>query len=69
MAWLAISPKGQERIFRNKPTFGCFEWLDEEEFYAECQTFETSTEIDLPSGTIAKFIGRELTFEESPIEL
>ena len=69
MAWLAISPKGQERIFRNKPTFDWFEWLDEEEFYAECQSFETSTEIDLPSGTIEKILGRTLTFEESPIEI
>jgi hypothetical protein len=34
MAWLAVSPKGVERIFRNKPTFDWFEWLDEEEFYA-----------------------------------
>ena len=69
MAWLAISPKGQERIFRNKPTFDWFEWLDEEEFYAECQSFETSTEIDLPPGTIAKILGYKLTFEGSPVEI
>ena len=69
MAWLAVSPKGVERIFRNKPTFDWFEWLDEEEFYAECQTFETSTDIDLPSGTIAKILGYELTFEGSPVEI
>ena len=69
MAWIAISPKGVERIFRNKPTFDWFEWLDNEEFYAECQSFKTSTEIDLPSGTIEKILGRPLSFEESPIEI
>ena len=69
MAWLAICPKGVERIFRNKPTFDWFEWLDVEEFYAECQSFEISTEIDLPSGTIEKILGRTLTFDESPIEI
>ena len=69
MAWLAISPKGQERIFRNKPTFDWLEWLDEEEFYVEGQTFETSTKINLPSGTIEKILGRPLSFEESPIEI
>ena len=69
MAWLAISPKGVERIFRNKPTFDWFEWLANEEFYAECQSFETSTEIELPSGTIEKILGRPLSFEESPIEI
>lgn len=44
-------------------------WLDEEEFYTECQCFDISTEIELPKGTIKKMIGRELTFEESPIEI
>lgn len=44
-------------------------WLDEEEFYAECQCFDISTEIELPKGTIKKMIGRDLTFEESPIEI
>lgn len=69
MAWLAISPNGRERIFRNRPTYDWFEWLDAEEFYAECQSFEISTEIDLPSGTIEKILGRTLTFDESPIEI
>ena len=43
--------------------------IDEEEFYAECQCFNISTEIELPKGTIKKMIGRDLTFEESPIEI
>ena len=69
MAWLAVDKKGNERIFRNKPNQDWFEWLDEEEFYAESQCFDISTEIELPKGTIKKMIGRELTFEESPIEI
>ena len=69
MAWLAVDKKGKERIFRNKPEFDHFEWLDDEEFYAECQCFNTSTDIDLPDGTIQRIIGRKLTFEESPIEI
>ena len=31
MAWLAVDKKGKERIFRNKPEFNHFEWLDDEE--------------------------------------
>ena len=69
MAWLAVDMKGNERIFRNKPNYDWFEWFDEEEFYAECQCFDICTEIELPKGTFKKMIGRELTFEESPIEI
>lgn len=69
MAWLAVDKKGNERIFRNKPKYDWCEWLDEEEFYAECQCFDISTEIELPKGTIKKITGRDLTFEESPFEI
>lgn len=69
MAWLAVDKKGNERIFRNKPNYDWWEWLDEEEVYAECQRFDISTEIELPKGTIKKIIGRDLTFEESPFEI
>lgn len=69
MAWLAVDKKGKERIFRNKPKFDHFEWLDNEEFYAECQSFNISTDIDLPDETIQKILGKKLTFEESPIEI
>lgn len=69
MAWLAVDKKGNERIFRNKPKYDWCEWLDEEEFYAECQCFDISTEIELPKGTIKKITGRDLTFEDSPFEI
>lgn len=66
MPWLEVDKK---RIFRNRPNLDLFEWLEEEEFYAECQSFNISIEIEFPKGSIKKIIGSDLTFEESPIEI
>lgn len=69
MAWLAIDKSNRESIHEYKPTFDTCEWCDEYERSVEGEYFIDSTTIYLPKGTIAKILGRVLTFEESPIEI
>lgn len=69
MAWLAVDKIGRETIHDNKPEFDSFEWCDIIELYAEGECINHYATIDLPKGTIKKMIGRDLTFEESPIEI
>ena len=67
MAWLAVHKNGEEGIFSHKPTRGkeLDFWYDEQYdggiFY--------DTEIPLQKGSIKKLIGRDLTWEDEPIEL
>ena len=67
MAWVAVHKNGEEGVFNHKPTRGArleF-WYDEVKdggiFY--------DTEICLPKGSIKKLIGRDLTWEDNPVEL
>lgn len=67
MAWLAVDENGKEGVFKNRPIRGELNfWYDEQEidegiFY--------DTEISLPRGSIKKLIGRELTWNDEPVEL
>lgn len=67
MAWVAVHKNGEEGIFSHKPTRGkeLDFWYDKMEdggvFY--------DTEIPLPKGSIKKLIGRELSWEDEPVEL
>lgn len=65
MAWVAVHKNEKEGIFNHKPTRGEEFWYDEQYdggiFY--------DTEIPLPKGTINKLIGRELSWEDNPVEL
>ena len=67
MAWVAVRKNGKEGIFSHKPTRDeeLDLWYDEVEdggvFY--------DTEISLPKGTIKKLIGKDLTWEDNPVEL
>ena len=69
MAFLAIDKKGRETIHEGNPNYDGCEWYYSFNDYAEGEYFTNSCTIDLPKGTIAKILGRELTFEESPIEI
>lgn len=69
MAWLAIDKIKRETISEDRPKFDGCEWYDEVEGWAEGEHFITTTTIALPSGTIAKILGYELTFEGSPVEI
>lgn len=62
MAWVAVTKQGREFISMCKPIRvtdkdNCYGWKD------------TFTEISLHSGSIKKLIGRELSWNDSPVEL
>ena len=61
MAYLCVDRSG-EYIANNKPTRNFFEWEGWEDVYGE-----TCTLIAIPSGTIKKLIGKEMTWEDEPI--
>ena len=76
MAWLAVNKNGSEGIFTfkpyrkdpNKSIYKLWEpeyWTDED----VSKYGNNDTEINLPKGTIKKLIGRDLSWEDNPIEL
>ena len=72
MAWVAVDKNGTEFIFNNKPhrsiyenmfqidenDIFTYEWIDDK--YCGC--------INLPKGSIKKLIGKDLTWNDEPIE-
>lgn len=62
MAWVAVSKQGQEFISISKPIRA----TDEDNYYGWKDTF---VEISLCSGSIKKLIGRELSWNDEPVEL
>lgn len=61
MAWLAVDKDGTECIFNAMPVF------DESDGAFKVSLFYAK--IKLPSGSIKKLIGRELTWEDEPVEI
>lgn len=61
MAWLAVD-NGEEWIYDRKPIRN----KDKNEFEIE---YLYDSAIQLPSGSIKKLIGRELTWEDEPVEI
>ena len=68
MAWVAVHKNGREGIFSHKPTRGgeLNFWYDEQE---DAAGVLYDTEMPLPKGSIKKLIGRDLTWEDEPVEL
>ncbi len=65
MAWLAVDKDGTETIFDQcMPYRVCDYWYPNYDKHGE-----SYSSIELPSGSIAKLIGRELTWEDEPVEL
>lgn len=62
MAWVAVTKQGREFISMCKP----IRVTDEDNYYGWKDTF---TEISLCSGSIKKLIGRELSWQDEPVEL
>ena len=62
MAWVAVTKQGREFISMCKP----IRVTDEYNYYGWKDTF---TEISLPKGSIKRLIGRELTWNNEPLEL
>lgn len=77
MSWVAVDKNGDENIYRNKPIKYDYhqysgQWND---LYYPCYDItidkdcEVDSKISLPKGSIKKLIGKELTFEDEPVEL
>ena len=62
MAWVAVSKQGKEFISISKPIRA----TDEDNYHGWKDTF---VEISLCSGSIKKLIGRELSWNDEPVEL
>lgn len=64
MAWLSVDSNGTENIFHHRPRTRYYgKWI----CYDEQNWREYG--INLPKGSIKKLIGRDLTFEDVPIEI
>lgn len=59
MSWLAIDDNKEEWIYQEEPSRKYSFW--------KMQLSDVC--IQLPSGSIQKLIGRELTWEDSPVEI
>lgn len=67
--FLCVDKKGRETIHDGKPDFDGCEWSAYVEECHESQRFEICKTIPLPEGTICKILGKEITFNESPVKL
>ena len=65
MAWVAVDSLGNEYIYANKPVFDSGYWCD----VITIDHYYYDTEIHLPKGTIKKLIGKDLTWQDEPVEL
>lgn len=61
MAWVAVNKDGTEYIFSNKPKRLSVNWED--------LMYGFYTDIRIPRGSIKKLIGRDLTWQDEPVEL
>ena len=70
MAWLAVNKDGTEWITPGKPVrdWGDY-WEFFEEVYVEGEFGSMSIKIELPKGSIYKLLGKELTWDDEPVEL
>ena len=59
MAWLAVDKNGDETMFRFRPC----------RYDSECIWTDSLAYIEIPKGTIKKIIGKDLTWDDEPVEL
>lgn len=59
MAWVAVDKNGEEYIYNEKPDRG-------DKYF---DPFGLLYCFSLPKGSIKKLIGRDLTWEDNPVEL
>lgn len=74
MAWLAVDIYNEEFIFLNRPKRTvCNMWEDAvyESFDGQGGTLELHhySDIELPKGSIKKLIGRDLNWNDEPVEI
>lgn len=60
MAWVCVNSCGTELIFETEPHKVAYSWRDNE---GSCRC------IALPKGSIKKLIGKELSWNDFPVEL
>lgn len=61
MAWLCVDKDGTEVVFNKKPVRDTGYW--------KFSTYDYNHYVCLPKGSIKKLIGRELTWNDEPVEL
>lgn len=59
MAWVAVDKNGEELVYCKEPC------KDKEYWYS----YAFDNNIQLPSGTIKKLIGSDLSWDDEPVEL
>lgn len=72
MAYLAVQSWGDEVMFHNCPTRKENKYWQDDEVYWEIRGLTTCAQdysIVLPKGTIKKLIGRDMTWEDEPVNL
>lgn len=69
MTWLAVNRNGDEIISPDKPTRWGGEWADMEEVWVESERGQIDMTFMLHKGAIFKLIGKELTWDDEPVEL
>lgn len=60
MAWVAVDKDGNEIIWDSEP-------VRKENYWDIVDSFDNA--VELPKGSIKKLIGRDLTWEDDPVEL
>lgn len=70
MAWLAVNKNNDEiiSIGETERSWGV-EWSYSEEIWVESECGSVELTIMLPKGSIYKLIGKELTWNDEPVEL
>lgn len=73
MAFLVVNPNGKEIVFQRKPTRRD-EVINKKKVttwypFSDIQDSAPNFFVVLPSGSIKKLIGREITWENEPIEI
>lgn len=68
MAWLAVDKDGTEYIYpehpeKDYPSKNCWNCVE------YCTTYYVDLAIPLSKGTIFKLIGKELTWDDEPVEI
>lgn len=69
MAWVAVSKAGTELISPVKPIKDGAWWSCVEEISIEGEYGDVEMSIELPKGSIKKLIGKDLTWEDDPVEI
>lgn len=60
MAWVCVNSFSTELIFEAEPHKAVYSWRDD---------YGSGKCIEIPQGSIRKLIGRELTWNDEPVEL